>query len=234
MPGPVRHVFELPGLEIVDVDVLRQAALVALPGAEVPEDAGVGDLLAIRAVAQEAAAIEGHRLRQAARDRHREQACRSRCSRPRAATETRCWLESGVQVTTMLFGPQRSGASVGDVGSECQPLARPRPPTGMTYTSRLPWYSPVKAIQRPSGENRGMTSRPSSAVSRVGSAARARHRPQIVVSDEDDGVSVQSGIAHEGAARRIGALRGECRQPRATERHPERRASTPDHTVDSL
>src|SRR3954467_14750025 len=74
--------------------------------------------------------------------------------------------ESGVQVSTMLFGPQRTGAS--GTMSEVNVSRRAGPPDdGMTYTSRLPWYSPVKAIQRPSGENFGLRSRPASEVSRV-------------------------------------------------------------------
>src|SRR3569833_1838643 len=74
--------------------------------------------------------------------------------------------ESGVQVSTMLLGPQRGGAS--STMSDVNVSRRAVPPAdGMTYTSRLPWYSPVNAIHRPSGENRGMTSRPSSAVNRV-------------------------------------------------------------------
>jgi len=48
---PVQSVtcFELPRLEVVDVNVLCEPAVVALPGAEVAEDPVVGDLLAIRA-----------------------------------------------------------------------------------------------------------------------------------------------------------------------------------------
>ena len=69
---PVGDVLELAGFEVIDVDVLPEAAVIALPGAEVAEDARVGDLLAVGAEAHEAAAVERHRFRQPAGERHAE------------------------------------------------------------------------------------------------------------------------------------------------------------------
>src|SRR5574337_108134 len=75
------------------------------------------------------------------------------------------FLLSGVQVTTMLSGPQRSGASGTTSEWKVRRLASP-PDAGITYTSVLPRYWPVKAIHFPSGEKRGMMSKPGSVVSR--------------------------------------------------------------------
>ena len=47
-PGKIREVDLFLGGEIVEVDLLGQAALVALPGAVLPGDAVVGDLRSVR------------------------------------------------------------------------------------------------------------------------------------------------------------------------------------------
>ena len=60
-------------LEVVDGDVLGHAARVALPGAEVAEDAVIGDLRAIRRKGGEPAFINGQPFRQAALDADAEE-----------------------------------------------------------------------------------------------------------------------------------------------------------------
>ena len=59
-------------VEVVGEHVLRQAAVIAFPGAEIAEDPGVGDAVAVRAVGHEAGAVERHLGGQAAGERHAE------------------------------------------------------------------------------------------------------------------------------------------------------------------
>ena len=75
------------------------------------------------------------------------------------------FLPSGVQAITMLFGPMRSETSSRpSVGVKVIRLGTP-PAAGMRYTSVLPSYWPVKAMDLPSGENRANISKPSWLVS---------------------------------------------------------------------
>jgi hypothetical protein len=72
VPRPVGHMRQFQAREIVDVDILGQPALVALPGAEIAKDPIERDLAAVRAVAEKSTAVQRHRLRQSAVDRYRE------------------------------------------------------------------------------------------------------------------------------------------------------------------
>lgn len=58
------------GCEIEDPEILRPTSLVALPGAEVAGEGGVGDLLAVRREIGAAAPGHGERLAETAGDRH--------------------------------------------------------------------------------------------------------------------------------------------------------------------
>ena len=60
-------------LEVIDCDVLGHAARVALPGAEVAENAVIGDLRAVRRKGGEPAFINRKPLRQAALDAYAEE-----------------------------------------------------------------------------------------------------------------------------------------------------------------
>ena len=67
--GPARQLFELLRIEVVGEDLLSEAAVVALPGAEVSKDAVVGDRVAVGPVAHQAdRTIDRHAGRQPARD----------------------------------------------------------------------------------------------------------------------------------------------------------------------
>ena len=71
-------------LEIEGIDVLAEAAIVPLPGAEIAKNAGVGNRIAIGAVRRQSAAVERQRLCQATLRRHREKS--SEPAVPRHAT----------------------------------------------------------------------------------------------------------------------------------------------------
>ncbi len=69
--APMRDLFRLVCVEVVREDLLRLAAVVALPGAEVREDAVVGDGVAVgRVRRQPDRAVDGHARRGAAIDGH--------------------------------------------------------------------------------------------------------------------------------------------------------------------
>src|ERR1022692_2490923 len=67
-PILVRHNVDSAALEIINCDVLGHAALVTLPGAEVAEDAVVGDAVTVRRVRGQAAFVERQRLGKSALD----------------------------------------------------------------------------------------------------------------------------------------------------------------------
>ncbi len=69
--GPAGELGQLAAVEVVGEELLGEAAVVALPGAEVPEDAVVGDGVAVRPEGGQAhGAVDRHRDRQAAGDRN--------------------------------------------------------------------------------------------------------------------------------------------------------------------
>ena len=70
---PIADLPQLAFGEIVGEYFLRQSAVVAFPGAEIAEDARVGDVVRIRPEAHQAAAVQRQRCGQPARDRHLEQ-----------------------------------------------------------------------------------------------------------------------------------------------------------------
>ena len=65
-PVLVRHLFDFVRLQVVNPDVLRHAALIALPGAEIAKDAVVGDAAPVGRKRRETAFIERQGFGQAA------------------------------------------------------------------------------------------------------------------------------------------------------------------------
>src|SRR5581483_9790230 len=72
-PFGVRHLLDVIGFEVVNPDVLGHAAGIALPSAEISEDAVVGNLVPVWRKGCEATFVERQRLRQTTVDAHRIQ-----------------------------------------------------------------------------------------------------------------------------------------------------------------
>ncbi len=211
---------ELLRREIVGIDLLRKAAVVPLPGAEIAEDAVVGDRLAVRAVGHQTAAVERQKLRQAALNRHREQspipgvpghAAREeddvlRIRRPghdhvvwtpaRRRTFDRIGMEGEA--------PRRAAACGHDVDVLIALVV-----TGERNGAAVGREARHQVVARVRGQA-------------TGRAAPSPHLPEIAVCLEDDRAAMQRRKTHERPVVAIG--RANAHQTRR-QRCPERRAA---------
>ncbi len=85
--GVVRDVLGGLGVEIVDPDVVGHAAAIAFPGAELAEDAVVGELLAVRGIGAESRSRQGEFVGHLARCRDGVQPAQERVERVHSRAE---------------------------------------------------------------------------------------------------------------------------------------------------
>ena len=195
--GPVGDLGQLPGVEVEGEDLLRQAAVVALPGAEVPEDAVVGDGVAVGAEGGEAdGAVDRHGGGQAAGDR-----------------DLPHLLDPAVEL--VFLGQVDDGLRVRGPGDDH--VVRAVPPAGSGLGGRVEGEAPRRAaggrdhpdvgagvaglgVGDPAavGGDAGEHVLAGGAGQPLGGATRLGDGPDVAVGDEDDPVAVGLWEARQG------------------------------------
>ena len=204
---PVGDAGQRPGREVVGVDVLGAAAVVALPGAEVAEDAGEGDGVVVRAKRHQAAAVERQRYRQAAGNRHLEQTVLRRVPVHATRHEHDVLRVRGPGDHHVVRTParRRLGHHVGMKGEAPRLAAPGRDHVDVLVALRRGGVGDPLPVRRVARHHvlagiRGQAR---------GSAAFARHRPQVAVRHEHDAVAMRVREPHQRRRRRSRRIGGE-------------------------
>ena len=203
---PVGELGQHLGCEVVGVDLGGEAAVVALPGAEVAERAGERDRMPVRAVGEEALAVERQRGREPTRERHGKGAAgRGVPGRPaRHEHDVAAVRRPGQH---QVVRPPAHGSIRNDIGMEGEP---PRRAAGGGDDVDVLVALVGRGVGDPAPVGRearhdvlaGIGGEPDRR------AARPRHAPEIAGGDEDHVVAVDGRVAQQQRPV-VGAGRGQ-------------------------